>query len=152
MKLSDTENTIINAMARAFYVSAWAERQEEKGRSFAGQELMDVAPKTPKFVRDFALMFAGRLHEANDCAGSLLVLLNEAAKADVLETKGLDKSEVPLWFQHPYLESEVSELTDDKYASDFGHYLAMQAMGHGVSWFDDHAKFDLKVPHVEFYL
>lgn len=31
----------------------------------------------------------------------------------------------------------------------FGHYLAMQAMGHGVSWFDDHEKFKITVPHIE---
>lgn len=31
-------------------------------------------------------------------------------------------------------------------------YLAMQGMGQGVRWFDNHAKFDIKVPYVEVYL
>lgn len=31
----------------------------------------------------------------------------------------------------------------------FGRDLAMQAMGHGVSWFDDHKKFPIKIPHIE---
>ena len=32
----------------------------------------------------------------------------------------------------------------------FGHYLAMEAMGHGVSWWDTHARFKIEVPDVEF--
>lgn len=48
---------------------------------------------------------------------------------------------------------EVHPSVDNgEYAREFGHYLAMQALGHGVSWFDDHARFDLTVPHSEFYL
>ena len=34
----------------------------------------------------------------------------------------------------------------------FGHYLAMEAMGHGVSWEDDHEPHGLRVPHMEFYV
>jgi hypothetical protein len=37
----------------------------------------------------------------------------------------------------------------DELAEVFGHYLAMQALDHGVSWFDDHAKFPLKAPSFE---
>jgi hypothetical protein len=29
--------------------------------------------------------------------------------------------------------------------------MAMQAMGHGVSWFDDNPEFPIEVPHGEFY-
>jgi hypothetical protein len=25
--------------------------------------------------------------------------------------------------------------------------MAMQGMGHGVSWFDDHARFEIKIPY-----
>lgn len=35
------------------------------------------------------------------------------------------------------------------YARLFGHYVAMQSIGHGVSWFDEHAEFDLKLPSIE---
>lgn len=37
-------------------------------------------------------------------------------------------------------------------SQSFGHYLAMEAMGHGVSWEDDHEPHGLKVPHMEFYV
>ena len=49
-------------------------------------------------------------------------------------------------------EADKGAPIDSDYAGEFGHDLAMQAMGHGVSWFDDHHKFPLKVPHTEFYL
>lgn len=39
---------------------------------------------------------------------------------------------------------------EDLDAREFGHYLAMQALGHGVSWFDDHARFALIVPSMEY--
>src|ERR1035438_4765464 len=114
MRLSDTENTIINAMARAFFVTAWADRQEERGRSFSGQELMDVAPKTPRFAREFALMFAGQFP-------SLLVCLNNAAWADVMEAENLTDKEVPYRFKRPDLEAKAEELKTDEYTTDFGH-------------------------------
>lgn len=35
---------------------------------------------------------------------------------------------------------------DDENAETFGHYLAMQSLKHGVSWFDDHKEFPIKFP------
>ena len=88
MKLSSTEKTIVNGMACAFFVTAWADRQERKGKTYPGEELMDVAPSTPRYARDFALMYAGGL-------GSLLVHLNNAAWADVLTQNSLRPADVP---------------------------------------------------------
>lgn len=34
---------------------------------------------------------------------------------------------------------------------DFGYYLAMQAMGHGVSWLDDNAPFSFVLVEAHFY-
>jgi hypothetical protein len=31
----------------------------------------------------------------------------------------------------------------------FGHYMAMQALGEGVSWFDDHPEFEVRFPRFE---
>jgi hypothetical protein len=41
---------------------------------------------------------------------------------------------------------------DEGDAKDFGHCLAMESIGHGVSWFDNHAKFPLHLPYFEFSL
>lgn len=149
LALSAIEKTIINGMARAFFVSAWVEKQERKGRSFAGQELMDVAPSTPRYARDFALMFAGGL-------GSLLVHLNNAAWADVRATQEQMGGTLPEPFykhKYPGLEECAEALkTYGNYAANFGYCLAMMGMGTGVSWFDDHAQFEINVPLVEAYL
>jgi len=143
MKLSPIENVMIDGMARAFFVSAWADRQEERGKTagWSGNDLMDLAPKTPRYARDFALMFAGSL------SGSLPVILNNAAWADV--TEGLTLAEPFYRFEHPELEAKARDLQTDEYARDLGHYLAMQGLGSGVSWFDNHAKFEIKIPYTE---
>ena len=134
MRLSATENEIVTGMARALFVSAWADRQEDRGKTYPGQELMDVAPRTPRYVYEQALRLMGRIEQANGMG--VLILAIMAAKADGYAS--LD--DVP-----------------DNYVSNFGHYLAMQALGHGVGWFDSHAEFtidgrELAVPHFEFYL
>lgn len=136
-------DTIVNAIARAWFVSAWASKQEEKGRSFSGQELMDVAPKTPRHAREAALIYLGRLECANkrDICG----LLHDAAKADYA-TAGITDG--------MYVEPDgfVGAYTDSEYARTFGHYIGMEALGHGVSWFDDHAEFELIIPRTEYYV
>ena len=38
----------------------------------------------------------------------------------------------------------------DPTPEDFGHYLAMQALGHGVSWADDHPDHGLELPLISF--
>jgi hypothetical protein len=119
------QDDIIEAMARALFVSAWADAEEQEGRSFGGGvDLMDVAPKTSAEAKQHAKKLAKQFEQKNGM--SLDELLAKAAEAD----KDAD--------------------IDSDYASDFGHYLAMQAMGHGVSWFDDHEKFTLNVPKTEF--
>lgn len=36
-------------------------------------------------------------------------------------------------------------------AKELGYNLAMQSVGHGISWFDNHAHFDVKLPRAEWY-
>jgi len=125
------DDAIAAAMARAMFVSAWADEQEERGRRFPPQtELMDVAPRTPMAALHRAYNLIGRFESQNHMP--MVSLLYAAAKAD-----GID----------PY----AGDLSSN-YVRDFGHYLAMEAIGHGVSWFDDHAKFKLDVPHFEYNL
>ena len=127
----NTEEVAIAAMARAFFVSAWADRMEERGYNFSQRELMDEAPPTPRYALLAATKFAGHLEHANHL--NLPAIIYQAAKADG----------VPDVYERG---------VHDDLAREFGHYVAMQALGHGVSWFDDHAKFDLKIPHFEFSL
>jgi hypothetical protein len=124
---------VYEGIARAFYVSAWGDKEEEKGRCYPGQDLMDIAPETPEYVVRQAYRFVGHLEAINSL--HIASLLAAAIKADLHDGR------------KP--EDTVPDGADE-YARLFGHYLAMEGMGHGVCWWDDHAEFDLKVPHFEF--
>ena len=131
MKTESTIEIITSAIARAFFVSAWADREEEKGRTkgWAGQDLMKLAPKTPRVATLEAWRALGALEATNKT--NIYALLAQAWKADGHS----DELETPA-----------------TYARDFGHYLGMMMLGHGVGWFDDHAEFELETPHWEYIL
>ena len=148
MWFSSLDNAVIDGMARAFFVCAWADQQEEKGELYPGQQLMDDAPSTPDYAREFALQYSGRLLQANGSSySSLAPLLYLAAKAD-----GINTDEDVMIDGEPSGFWEVSVNQWNNYAGEFGHYIAMQALGHGTSLFDDHKRFPLTVPSTEFYL
>jgi hypothetical protein len=116
---------VIEGMARAFWVCAWADREEEVGRTYPGQDIDDAAPETPLVAKLEAARFYGRIEAKYGL--DFAVIMRCAFIADGFSDDADDRN--VWWNASPaYLES-------------FGHYLAMQAMGHGVSWFDDHPKF-----------
>jgi hypothetical protein len=131
----------IEGASRAFFVTAYADHVEE-GHSTdndlteeerearlslpsasMGADWYDYAPTTPPNAYALAGELWASLEHANKA--SVYMLAERAKQADCL--------------------------TDDEEidAEDFGRDLAMQAMGHGVSWFDDHERFEIKIPHVE---
>jgi hypothetical protein len=116
---SDMSLRFIEGAARAMFVQEWAYDEEEQGRTYWGMNLMNIAPATPVEVKYEAAALLGRLEQLNGV--SLPVLIHRAEEAD---GKPVDPER-------------------------FGHYIALQALGHGVGWFDDHAAFDLKVPDIE---
>lgn len=132
-----THDPIITGMARALFVSAFAAYQEElkaEGEPYAspgGGDWMTVAPETPLHAICAAYRLAGALEQAN--AMNLWAIYARSCVADGDETIAAG----PLW-------------EDDERQRLFGHYIAMQALGHGVSWFDDHASFELVVPSIEY--
>jgi hypothetical protein len=111
---------IIEAMARTMFVVAWGEFEEQHGRSHGSRDLMDVAPETPAHVMDEARKLAIAFETENGGA-NVTDLMSRAAEAD-------DEEPEP---------------------NEFGYGLAMQAMGEGVSWFDDHKRFPIKFPRFE---
>lgn len=128
---------ILNGMARALFVTAWADWAENAGYSFSGCELTEVAPKTAATARDHALLLYGAIEEINPQWGrNMPAILAAARRAD-----GIAED-----------DSGPDDRLGNSYEFCFGWYLAMQALGHGVGWFDDHAKFELHFPfHTEFY-
>lgn len=120
------QSPIISGMARALFILEWADWEEEAGRTYPGQALEHVAPPTPREAFDAAHNLAGRFEQLNGY--DIRALLWQAAVAD----------------GRPHADP------GKQYAENFGHYLAMQALGHGVGWFDDHARFPLRFPRFDF--
>lgn len=114
---------ILNAMARTLWALAWATERDEKGISLGQGDILELAPPTPRGAILHAARIAGQYEERNGCG--LASLYGAALRADL----GRD--------------IEHGDFATD-YAASFGHYLAMMALGHGVSWFDDHARFKLE--------
>lgn len=118
-------NIIIGSMARALWVCAWADHEEEEDRTYPGQELMDVAPETPILATIEGARLCGKYEEANGL--EIHCLAQQAANAEGIS-----------------LENRSPD-----FDQEFGHALAMMALRHGVSWFDDHERFPLIAPSAE---
>lgn len=140
----DLRDSILEGMARALWISAYMEfignlheeglstdQIEERGFPVAGGgENWDVvAPDTPI--------------DAEKAAHALAAAYAAANKVE-------DVTDILVWAIQADIAVKPTELDDD-YAELFGHYLAMSALGHGVSWFDDHEDFDLKTPDIATY-
>jgi hypothetical protein len=116
---------ILYGMAKGPWADAWAQKQEEKGRSFSGQNIYDICPEPPRAAQRWARKLADEIVEANLHLGPGLEGLYLAARE-----AGFDKSR-----------------------EDFGFYLGCEACGMGISW-DDDVSTDLKivVPYNEFFI
>jgi hypothetical protein len=116
---------IVQSIARTLFVNAWADREEELGRSHGGQELFDIAPKTSRAAQDDAWRLVGMFEALNH-------MNIWAISAKVLKGAGLPDNE--------------------KNQAELGYLLTMEALGHGVSWMDDHDDHGLEVPDFEFHI
>ena len=118
-----------DAAARAAYVSAWANWMEEQGESLRG-ELMDQAPNTPAAAKKWARKLIATMEKMN---GLKIDKMYARAKADA--------------------ESSSRSSRPGRNASpeEFGYCTAMQAMGSGVSWADDHPEHGFRIPGAEVY-
>lgn len=111
--------------SRAFFASAWADMVEENGTALHG-EIMDQMPK----VIDPAAITAAR-----------------TLYMDIERANGKSIFELMQTVEHQGKgdRSNTVEM--------FGHYAAMQAMGHGVGLYDAFGSLVhdlLKIPYVEF--
>jgi hypothetical protein len=128
---SHWRDAFLTGAAKAFFCMAYAnhvedEDREDDGFDYAhagcGGDWMDVLPPLPPN----AYALAGELWEGLDRDNpefhcSVYGISNAARDADGAEPD----------------------------PEEFGHYMAMEAMGSGVSWFDSHEQFPLCVPTIE---
>jgi hypothetical protein len=131
-----THEEIVEGFARALFVMAWAGAMEERGRSreMSGKDLMDLAPATPPFAVAAARICLVELEQLNFPTG------DERSREEV-ERQGGNA-----------LASYFEEAFEDEDPNEFGHYLAMEMLGHGVAWSDSREPHDLKVPDTEFHM
>ena len=131
-KLEAISAEISHHMARAFFASAWADQCEESDNAeqISGREIMDVMPDEldPAAVHAAKTLELGLLEKNKGftCLAGFL---------DWLQTVPTQDGDRP------------------RTAEMLGHYLAMQAMGHGVGLYDafgDQTYEFLAVPYVEF--
>jgi hypothetical protein len=124
---------IIEGMSRALWVSAYADYVEGLSKqeridagtpvSLQGIDWWDDSPATPEVAEKAGLELAALYEAENDV--SLDELSRRAGMAANLRMDLAGRDE------------------------NFGYYLAMMAMGSGVSWFDHHKHFEIKQPMIE---
>lgn len=107
--------------ARALWASSWADGEEERGNSIQGQ-ILDQMPPVPISAWVAAGELIGLLESSNKA--NIFMLMERAKKADGVKSIDIE---------------------------EFGFSMAMQALGTGVSWFDNHANFKLEDVHMEYH-
>jgi len=138
--MTTINETIRTAMAKAFFASVWADLQDEKDQddsskvNLSGKEIFDVMPKTiaPAALQAAETLVMDLENENRDIARDIESLYQHAQCAQVIFNETGDRDLTP---------------------ENFGHYLAMQAMRHGVGLndaFGDAVYKAIKVPYVEF--
>lgn len=125
------DTDILEGMTRSIWVVSYADwvrslpiKERKKLSPGPGGDWDDVTPDSPPSALMAAESLYTLIEKANHKTPGELLLV--AVRADGRDQPG-----------------------SARFAESFGHHLAMQALGTGVSWFDDHGKFPLKVPHFE---
>lgn len=116
---------IVEWMARTIFVLKWADRQEEKGITYPGQELFEVAPRTSKDAKIGAWALVEDLQEANKL--SIFEIYDQALQRAKLENTAKNREE-------------------------FGYLVAMEAMGTGIALEEDFPDHGLEIPEREFMI
>lgn len=117
------KNRIRRGMARAFFACAWADMVDDdpESDSLSGLEITQVMPRS---------IDSAAWHAAD-------TLCNDLARANAM--------------QCPRTLYLVNRGDPSLSADDWGHYCAMQSMGHGVGLSDYGIEADaVNVPYVEF--
>ena len=123
------KQAVIKGIATILWGDSWANHVEEAGCfNLSGCEITSIMPEIPKEVKVLAESLVDQVEQANLC--TVTDLLAQAAAADQR--------------RQDQLFPEIIALS---YAKRFGNCLAWMTMGAGVSWWDDHEEFMLKVPY-----
>lgn len=115
----------VKGASDAMHLTAWANwAEEEGGPGLQPGPIEDQAPPTTRKAQRSGKAFIRRLEQGNRAT------INQMYWA-ALQMPGR------------HLRKPTPEL--------FGHYLAMESMGHGVAWSDDHPDPEFDTPAWEYY-
>jgi hypothetical protein len=146
--MSDINEEIKTALAKAFFACAWANAVEDAfengidAPNLFGQDIMQVMPEeTDKGALDAADKLAIAICQVNNIT-DLENLFDFAERMQRIPVRKFSGSGLGLF------DTGDRELTPEL----FGHYCAMQAMGTGVGLesFGDSVRDRIKVPYMEF--
>jgi len=113
------ESDFARYAGRTMFVLQWADYEEKAGRGHSGSNFFEAAPATPDDFIAEGWKYLGAREHVNKM--SLILLLRRAALAD-------GATEFAYWTA--------------KHAEEFAYGCTMSAAGHGVSWFDNHKRWD----------
>lgn len=130
---------IRSGMANLFWWEAWASHQEELAQrnqphvNMSGCQISDIADNPNEEQKKTIIEHTEKVIYAFEELNGMNIeeLYQKALRAD-----GIDPED-------EYIPENASR-------DFFGSDLAFMSMGSGVSWFDDHKKFELKEPYYEF--
>lgn len=119
-------DSCVRGIAEILWGCAWADHVEaHRCTNLSGCDILQVMPPIPRQAWAVAERVLGHIEQANpQWSHSWRAMFAAARRADGLPDEGWSEEEV----------------------TRFGNCLAYMAMGHGVSWFDDHEHFPLSVP------
>lgn len=128
------EQAMVYGFLEAYWLGAWAAGMEEAGRSdeVPRDILLDNIDPAPRTAQRAAALFATALELANGVR--LQALMGRAASAEARRLQAGGRNPYAMFTANP---------------QTLGYDLAMQAMGHGVSWADNHACFEVFLPSTE---
>lgn len=152
---SEYVDAIREGMARTLWLVAYADWADEHRNDDAsgidrpgpGGDWDDVAPETPGAAQQAASDLEDLYIAANDAHG-LEDLFTLAMAADL----GVGDFDWPKLSNNANKGKKGERVEWSAIAKDFGHGLAMMALGTGVSWFDDHKEFPLDRVRFECHL
>lgn len=130
-----TFEQIKNGMALAFFACAYADLCEENENPLSG-EIMDQLPEPidPAAIHAAETLIMGMVDQVT------------------FETASSDEKRMLALYMHASNVFERADADRELNPDLFGHYCAMQAMGHGVGLesFGDAVRDSIQVPYVEF--
>lgn len=145
MTIQNLNKNIVYGMAETFWGEGWVshiENASEFGkkpcRQLAGENILAIMPPVPNPAMQMARRLARSFARKNQ-VNSVARLAIQAYRADWNETFLITS------------DQEIIDSITKTYLNRFGTCLARMSSGDGISWFDDHAKFAIKVPHIDTY-